>query len=287
MRDIMLEGDYAFRVMENGEAEFCWFRSQYEGTGADIPEAVEIPDRVREHPVTGIQPLGFVEFEAIRRISLPDTVVFSESTPFESCPNLEEIVVSPGHPSLTVENGLLIDRAAKRVLCCPAGSRMETVQVPEWVTSVGNNAFANCTHIRSVVLPEGILEIGQGAFFGCVRLGRISVPSGVREIGNYTFMDCAGLKEISLPEGIWRIGDFAFAFCTSLTSLRLPDSVESFGCFSFSDCENLREVNLPLQLKETSFLHAERSIFVIWFRYALRLSSFLFWLTSSSVSWLS
>lgn len=250
------DGNMLFQIRKDGTAGFDWFRNL-----AEIPEVLEIPNCIDDSPVVRILSPIADEYPSIRQIVLPDSVSDPGKNPFDCCPNLEKIVVPPGHPCLTVENGLLIDRPARRVISCPASLNTETVRVPSWVESIGPDAFSNCVRLHSIILPDGVTEIGECAFSRCVSLETITVPSGVPELKNDTFNECTALKQIVLPEGIRRIGDLCFACCTSLITLRLPDSVESFGCFVFTDCENLEEIHLPAGLREIDinpFVHCKK-----------------------------
>ena len=42
------------------------------------------------------------------------------------------------------------------------------------VTEIRNNAFFNCTSMKSIEMP-GVKVVGQGAFEGCVNLGKAEV----------------------------------------------------------------------------------------------------------------
>ena len=49
------------------------------------------------------------------------------------------------------------------------------VKVPEGVVSIGEEAFAFCTHVTDVILPEGLWLIGKKAFYRS-GLRNISLP---------------------------------------------------------------------------------------------------------------
>lgn len=58
------------------------------------------------------------------------------------------------------------------------------------LTSVGDNAFAECEDIMSVAIPSGVTSIGRSAFYGCTSLTSVTVPYGVSTIGDGAFNSC-------------------------------------------------------------------------------------------------
>lgn len=45
--------------------------------------------------------------------------------------------------------------------------------IPIGVTSIGNGAFSNCVHLRSLFIPRSVKKIGANAFFNCQSLNEI------------------------------------------------------------------------------------------------------------------
>ena len=113
------------------------------------------------------------------------------------------------------------------------------------VTTIGANAFRNCTSLASITIPEGVTTIGQSAFYDCTSLASITLPEGLTTIGRYAFMSCTSLMNITLPEGVTTIGDHAFRDCTSLASITLPESVTTIVDGAFSGCISLASITIP------------------------------------------
>ena len=113
------------------------------------------------------------------------------------------------------------------------------------VTSIGNNAFFQCTGLTSISIPQGVTSICIGAFTGCSRLTSISIPQGVTSIGLLAFDGCAALTSISIPEGVTIIGDEAFVGCTGLTSISIPQGVTNIGDYTFFGCTGLTSISIP------------------------------------------
>ena len=113
------------------------------------------------------------------------------------------------------------------------------------ITSIGKNAFRDCTSLASVTIPNGVTSIGGQAFDGCSSLASITIPDSVTSIGNYTFYNCSSLASVTIPNGVTSIGYSAFSGCKSLASVTIPDSVTSIGNYAFESCSSLVSVTIP------------------------------------------
>ncbi|WP_434511221.1 leucine-rich repeat domain-containing protein [Desulfitobacterium sp. AusDCA] len=117
-----------------------------------------------------------------------------------------------------------------------------SIDIPQGVTSIGDQAFGGCYRLTSITIPQGVTSIGDGAFNGCSRLTNINIPQGVISIGKYTFRDCSSLTSITIPQGVLSIGERAFYDCQSLINIIIPKSVTSIGNSAFNGCSSLFSV---------------------------------------------
>ena len=177
-------------------------------------------------------------------------------------------------------------------------------------SSIGERAFYDCSSLESISIPDSVTSIGESAFSGCTSLiiycEAASKPSGwdsdwnsadrpvvwdcnntdVADDGNIYFVDeygfCYALKDgvvslvrrskglsgaIEIPASITykdvaysvtSIGSSAFDGCTSLTSVTIPDSVTSIGSSAFRGCTSLESITIPFvgaELNGTSNTH--------------------------------
>ena len=116
------------------------------------------------------------------------------------------------------------------------------VTIPNTVTTIGANAFSNCSSLTTVTIPNTVTTISANAFNACTGLTSVTIPSGVTSIENYTFNGCSGLTSITIPSSVTTIGVRPFMGCTDLTSITIPSSVTSIGNQAFSGCTGLTSI---------------------------------------------
>ncbi len=78
------------------------------------------------------------------------------------------------------------------------------------VTSIGYDAFEECTGLTSITIPDSVTSIGYGAFRNCTGLTSITIPDSVTSIGEYAFYECTGLVSVTIGNSVTSIGDSAF-----------------------------------------------------------------------------
>lgn len=136
---------------------------------------------------------------------------------------------------------------------------LESVELPDGLTTIYAYAFENCTGITSIHLPDSITTLGYKVFGGCSNLVSANYPvnwvnspsgngSNSYEYGN-VFSGCPKLTEIEIPEGVKAIAPHSFASLTSLTSVTLPSSLTEIGAYAFAGATGLTEVTLPSNTK--------------------------------------
>ena len=106
--------------------------------------------------------------------------------------------------------------------CYPAGSSL---------TSIGEWAFGNCTHMAGAANINQVTTLGNQVFYRCLLLSGVTLGSGLETIPLGTFAGCSSLTEITLPQGLKYIDNGAFEGCTGLTTIDLPSSLVLVGCY--------------------------------------------------------
>ena len=95
------------------------------------------------------------------------------------------------------------------------------------VTTIGEDAFRDCSALTSVTIPNSVTTIGKSAFEGCRTLTSVTIPNSVTTIGVYAFFYCRELTSVTIPNSVTEIGDGAFARCiynhrTTKTNQKYP-----------------------------------------------------------------
>ena len=157
-------------------------------------------------------------------------------------------------------------------------SSLTSVEIPNSVTSIEDNAFIHCSSLTSVKIPNSVTSIGENAFGGCSSLTSITVaednttydsrnncnaiietqtntliagcsettiPNSVTSIGDGAFYNCSSLTSVEIPNSVTSIGNSAFYYCTNLTSVEIPNGVTSIGNWAFSCAWSLTSVVIP------------------------------------------
>ena len=132
-------------------------------------------------------------------------------------------------------------------------TNIETVSIPDSVTSIGQYAFYYCINLTTANLSDNITEIGDYAFYYCEKLDIPNFPHNIQYIGEAAFQKCLGLTELTIPDSVTSIGNRAFASCQNMETLNFPaaknlkfDTIPS-GCFN--DCEKLTAITIPSGIK--------------------------------------
>lgn len=144
-----------------------------------------------------------------------------------------------------------------------------TVKLPESMTEVGEDIFADCKTLRGVKLPEGVAHIEGAAFQGCNILEKLNFPAKLTSVGDNAFRSCLSLELDNLPNSLLYVGREAFCD-VPLKALKLDRKVEmGAGAFSntpiteiematpcdsilgetFSNCPNLTKITIGEGLK--------------------------------------
>lgn len=120
---------------------------------------------------------------------------------------------------------------------------IDKVVLPPTLKKIGSYAFQN-TSLTSVNIPDNVETIENNAFGRVKRLQEVHLPDNLTALGGSAFEYCRNLRAVKIPSKIKVITWYAFRDCSSLQSIELHDSITGFGNESFAGCD-LREITLP------------------------------------------
>lgn len=110
-------------------------------------------------------------------------------------------------------------------------------------------AFYGCISLVSLNIPNNVISIGDDAFRNCSKITDIVIPDSVTGIGNYAFYNCNNLKSVTIGNGVTRIGNYAFYYCPNITSVVFENSEDwKYYCNSTS----VSGTELPRSLSDAS-----------------------------------
>jgi hypothetical protein len=76
------------------------------------------------------------------------------------------------------------------------GCGLESIRLPNDVTSIDDFSFSDCSDLTSVTIPNSVTSIGKWAFWKCNSLLSLTIPNSVTSIGDWAFSGCDGLTTI-------------------------------------------------------------------------------------------
>ena len=95
-------------------------------------------------------------------------------------------------------NGVLFEKAGKRLVTYPVSLNFTEYSIPQGVKEIGSGAFSGCSSLTSVTIPDSVTAIGDYVFARCTSLTAITIPESVIEIGVNPFVGSRELAEINV-----------------------------------------------------------------------------------------
>jgi hypothetical protein len=146
------------------------------------------------------------------------------------------------------------------------------------LTTIGNDAFRDCSGLTSVTIPNSVTSIGEWSFMGCIGLTSIVIPANVTSIYGNSFAGCVAMEQMSvdpsnsvydsrngcnaiietstdklvagcqttqIPDGIETIGNCAFDGRWEMQKMAIPETVTTIEDYAFVWCISLSSITLP------------------------------------------
>lgn len=244
---------------------------------------------------------GFSGCSALTSIVIPDQVTSIGSYAFRNCTSLTSVTLGESVSTISASGGItnsFPNTISTLVIRCQnVGSgwfnnfnaltsitfedtvlsigssfqkcnSIESVVIPDSVTSINEYAFSQCASLYTVTIGKSVTTFGSGTAwnsahpFGsaqtliirCVNIGSywfrsagattVILEDTVESIGSSAFWNCTRLSSVDLGNSVTTIGNGAFNTCSSLTSIDISDSVITIGDSAFEDCSSLKDVHI-------------------------------------------
>lgn len=191
---------------------------------------------VLPNTVTELRVEAFYDCRSLLAITIPASVNSIDPSAL-NCPNMETLVVEEGnavYDSRNNCNALILTSENCLVRGC------KNTIIPNTVVAIGSNAFSNSA-IETVDIPESVSTIYSTSFYACVELSSITVATGntvydsrnhcnaIVETNTNTLI--AGSISTVIPNTVTSIGAYAFSyrFRSDLHQITIPESIVSIG----------------------------------------------------------
>ena len=150
-QEIRSSSGYDYTLLDDGTAKII----RHSGGEKELT----IPSFLDGYSVTALGDCAFQNAGSIESITIPDSVVELGINPFSSCSRLKEILVSPVHPTLVVEEGVLFSKPDHRLICCPITKNDSEYEIPDGIRIIGSSAFVSGNISKIDGLQPGIYVV--------------------------------------------------------------------------------------------------------------------------------
>ena len=129
---------------------------------------------------------------------------------------------------------------------CHNMPKIQSITIPKWVTSIGDETFTGCSGLKTVTWNA--ISCSSANFYSCP-INTFNFGDRVNIIPAYVLAQLYDVKSITIPNSVKTIGEFAFAK-SGLTSLDLGKSVTTIGGSAFYGCRDLETVTIHNQVSQ-------------------------------------
>jgi hypothetical protein len=182
---------------------------------------------------------------ALTSVTMPNSVTNIADYAFDYCFSLTNFTVGAQNAFYSSVNGVLFDKSQNTLIACPEGLG-GSYTIPDFVTNIGTNAFAECISLTNVTISGSVTNIGDYAFYFCYSLSSVMIGTNVTALGDGVFY-ASGLTSVTIPNSVSNIGAAAFEFCSRLTSVMIGSGVTSIGGWAFIYGTSLTNISVDAQ----------------------------------------
>jgi len=167
--------------------------------------------------------------------------------------NTKMTSVTTPHTVRTIGNEAFMNCTALKTVTITPFSEINST-ILSW-NSISPNAFKGCESLETIEYKGPNLYISESAFYGCKSLKSFPFDK-LPSISNSAFYGCESLSDITL--NMVNIGDNAFVNCTSLASVTFTANQLNIGSDAFKGCGKLRRVTSYMDAEHFTSLPSEK-----------------------------
>lgn len=186
-----------------------------------------------------IDEYAFRNCDVLTKIVIPDTIKEVHYSAYDyssdgddSHPRTITLVIADNSKTVTSAMTDGLENIANQVI------------LPASLTTIGEDAFYNCSLLSELTIPENVTMIERGAFQYCSSLNNLLLPKNLKELGTSAFAS-TGLKTVTIPDKVTSIPESAFSGCKSLESVTLSKTLKTINRYAFADCSSLKSIVIP------------------------------------------
>ena len=158
----------------------------------------------------------------------------------KNCADFTSSVYAPFSTSKNINSFTFGDEVEKiPSFLCYGMSGLTDVNIPESVTTIGDQAFANCGGITE--LTWNAVECSTKGNMPTNNIEHVTIGNKVKTLP-FGFLSGSKITVVTIPESIIKIGNNAFYGCSGLTSVTIPENVDSIGGQAFAGCSNITKL---------------------------------------------
>lgn len=118
----------------------------------------------------------------VREIKLPASLKKVAGVPFYNFYELTTLDLAEESETFTLMDDMLVEKGTNRLIFTPQHRNRFTIQIPNGVKIIGEDAFSDNNFIRKVIVPEGVTTLEKTCFLGCDWLMNVDLPSSLTTI---------------------------------------------------------------------------------------------------------
>ncbi len=211
------------------------------GTGA-FEGCSHLPEITLSENMTELPEYAFAYCSNLYSIGNLDSIETASKTAFIGCSSLEDFGDLYGSKDWEFEDGIFYNSDHTEVMS--ALPNISEAIIPEGVTRIHDEAFADCVGLTYVEFPESLEVIGARAFANCTELREYYIyPTSLREIGTRAFENCVNLGYAELFDV--KMGEFVYAGCTGIGKVYITaDFTQDLQDNWFAGCINMQYIEV-------------------------------------------